>query len=370
MCGLLGVTVNPNDNRVDPARITELLTQLMVVNEDRGGDSYGLSVVPTDGTPVRRFTRVGRITSDLDTVKKSRAWRRHMKYVQDMAEGTVPFTVIGHNRKATHGDITERNQMPFVFGRPDSDNYVVGAHNGVISQHELIAEEVELKHIHREVDSEIIFRGLQVKNAKEFMPLVSGGGSAAVTWFHNDMERLHMFRNRNPLHLAFLDGLVFWSSEQRPLRYLVSDLTREVLHTQADKITTLNVADAEVETVSDRIDKEYLFTRRVSGRGSYGHSGWDNEPNRNAGRANSRGMLWDTVRGQWVDAQGSSERTSSRPSPASYKTTVRGRESVGKCFICSTEFKNIQLIHEDGVDYCPWCAFAVYTDHAQPNDNA
>lgn len=108
--------------------------------------------------------------------------------------------LIGHNRAATRGLISENNAHPFIF------KHVLGAHNGTLYQ---IAEN-KLKNRLKdpeqfETDSELVFANLEVyPDPKETISLLEGAW--ALVWYDSRTECINFIRNKErPLYYIF-DG--------------------------------------------------------------------------------------------------------------------------------------------------------------------
>ena len=217
MCGLLGIAVQKGSS-LSPDLAGYLLNRLMNANEGRGGDSYGLGLVLPESKDVRLFKTVGRISTQN---MNNKTWRHGVFGLMDAVASGQTVVALGHNRKATTGKNTERNAHPFLCGKPDREDFVLGAHNGILSPWQEIIAEWDLKGEHMEVDSEIIFRGMQkfasdpkhrverpdIKVLSELIPL----GMIASTYM-KDMKTLNLYQGDNPLSISLGDGFALWSS--------------------------------------------------------------------------------------------------------------------------------------------------------------
>ena len=212
MCGLLGVAVQKGSS-LSPDLAGYLLTRLMHSNEVRGGDSYGLGVVVPETKDVKLYKTVGRISA---AGLANRTWRSGVLSVMDAIDSKQTVVAMGHNRKATTGKNTERNAHPFLCGKLDRNDFVLGAHNGVISPWQEIIDAWDLKSCEMEVDSEVLFRGMQkfadlpdadIKVLGEIYPL----GMVASTYMR-DLNTLNLYQGDNPLSIAVGDGFILWSS--------------------------------------------------------------------------------------------------------------------------------------------------------------
>lgn len=110
MCGLFGWQIS--DEARGTFSLEAVTATLMIRNELRGKDSWG--VIIYHDNKMRMLKQVGSII-------KSKAI---LKFNGNQ--------VLAHTRKATTGDVTFENAHPFDMGR------IVGAHNGIISNHTML----------------------------------------------------------------------------------------------------------------------------------------------------------------------------------------------------------------------------------------
>ena len=117
MCGIFGY-IGP---REDAAEIVfEGLKQL----EYRGYDSWGVAVVPKDGS-----TKIG--------IKK-KAGKIGNSTIEGLAKGSLSF---GHTRWATHGGVTDKNAHPHL----DCTGKIAVIHNGIFENYEAIKKKLLLR---------------------------------------------------------------------------------------------------------------------------------------------------------------------------------------------------------------------------------
>ena len=243
MCGLLGIAVQKGSG-LSPDLAGYLLTRLMNSNEGRGGDSYGLGVVVPETSDVRMYKTVGRISS---AGLSNKTWRKGIFAVMDTISAQKTVVALGHNRKATTGKNSERNAHPFLCGKPGREDFVIGAHNGIISPWQEIIKAWKLESCAMEVDSEVLFRGMQkfsaieksdIKVLSELIPL----GMIASTYMQ-DLKTLSLYQGDNPLSLAIGDGFVIWSS----LKIHLDDHTFG-MNVKTQMVGTGTVAKLDLET--------------------------------------------------------------------------------------------------------------------------
>ncbi len=116
--------------------------------------------------------------------------------------------VVGHNRKATRGGLTDENAHPFV----ESNHILV--HNGTLHNHkELTDKEVE-------VDSHAILHSLVERGYAETLKEIQGAFALA---FYNAVDKeLNLVRNdERPLFIANTVGAWYFASEAGMLKWIL-----------------------------------------------------------------------------------------------------------------------------------------------------
>lgn len=188
MCGIFGYSFK--NNKISPEIRAVLATNLARYNDDRGGDSWG--VVGIKNNKYNLAKGVGDLS--------------------DNAHELCGFDVMfAHTRFATNGEVNTKNAHPFRIGK------LLGAHNGMIRNHEELNEqykrkfEVDSQHIFAHIDAGLDLEELEGYGAVEWIERTKPntiyltrfrGGELAVYGIGNDDD--------NP------DAIV-WSSSYRHL---------------------------------------------------------------------------------------------------------------------------------------------------------
>lgn len=337
MCGILGIAVNPG---VAPvwlhSQLPEVLTRLMIANNDRGGDSYGMVTIPLKpGIAASAIRRVGKFPKEIEDGSVIEPWYKEITTIErHLAEGT-PVVVMGHNRKATHGEITQRNAMPFVFGEPNKDEkWIAGIHNGVINKYAEIADHLKIEEL-MEVDSEVIFRAVSKGPVDEALSYVSGGGSSSIVYMHNELDKLYFFRDSNPLYYMHREGALVWSSSERDLRVALGGLGQTIKSTDPNMLHTVELDKMDAVS-SVKISSRFVIrpAREYTTQYPSSPNGWDydNED-------------------YWVNRQ------SAAPKSASASDVTLTGWDKRPCHMCSELLPIIEMLtDESGLLYCGWCS--------------
>lgn len=196
MCGIVGVVSNSQNGFT--VKEMDIFTNLLFLDTMRGFDSTGIFGVTNKGN-VSIHKEASHGLAFLAS-KEYKAFKPEM-----IASGKF---VVGHNRAATRGNITDQNAHPFWV-----DDKIVLVQNGTYK-----GDHSHLKNT--EVDTEAVAHVIS-ETAGVAEALQKINASYALVWYNADTKELNLIRNaERPLFIAefYGSGLVF-ASEAPMIEY-------------------------------------------------------------------------------------------------------------------------------------------------------
>jgi len=198
MCGLT-LVINKYRNGFNKQQQDVFNTLMYLSGGFRGRDGAGVALIDNignvkiakDGTSVDPFLQTKEF-ADLEKDAFHTGW-----------------AMIGHNRAATRGVVSDKNSHPFVV-----DDKIVLVHNGThYGDHKKLKD--------TEVDSEAIAHVLS-ENKNVTAALRSINAAYALIWYNVDDKALHIIRNsQRPLYYIETDSSYFYSSEGIFLQFVI-----------------------------------------------------------------------------------------------------------------------------------------------------
>lgn len=196
MCGIVGMAGDVPLVGTD----VKIFKEMMVFSTVRGFDSTGLVTAREEKqnqkeneAPLMYFRTT---MNPVDALYYNRD-------VDKFIEPGRLRVLLGHNRAATRGKISQENCHPFNF------NNVIGVHNGTIHRY--------FKGHHKyETDSEGLYALIDEVGIDEALSEVNGGGAYALVYFDKVEDTLNFIRNdERPLFWAINDArnTMLWASE-------------------------------------------------------------------------------------------------------------------------------------------------------------
>jgi len=185
-----------------------------------------------DGTAVDPFIQ-SKEYDDLDNLAFRKGW-----------------AMIGHNRAATRGVISDKNSHPFIV-----DDKIVLVHNGTFNgDHKKVKD--------TEVDSEAIAHTLaETEDVEEALRKINA--AYALMWYNVENKQLHVIRNAmRPLFWFETDSMIAFASEEPFLQFVISKFNLKVTQAPTEfPSETLNTFTLEknkdtTETVT-KLDVSY-----------------------------------------------------------------------------------------------------------------
>lgn len=229
MCGIFGVARGKNISVRDAAPLNNFMMDACHVGTRRGEDSTGVFQVRTTSVvDVFKMPYPGEVFA-----KENRA-----EYLLRMCD-THPFT-IGHHRAATVGNISWKNCHP--FDHSDTKRYVVGVHNGRISNANYKQDNLNFS-----VDSDNAIYNIFKHGGPKALGAMEG--DYAFVWYENDGKLRIASNHKRTIHWAYAadkdmmliaseHGMLYWLAERNGI-----DIEENIWFPVKDKIYIFDPED-------------------------------------------------------------------------------------------------------------------------------
>jgi len=260
MCGIIGAIGKFSL----PANVDKFVKNALVVDAVRGAHSTGVCLLTQVNG--KRFWEVRK-----EAVNGS----DFIEHIYDpVVDNRNTYAVIGHNRYATIGGITNDTAHPFKVGD------VIGVHNGTLTGDWRKALQAPKA---MEVDSNAMIHSIMHRGYKRTFESMSG--AVATVWTNIRTNTTYCYRNaQRPLHYAITTGgVLIYGSEKLMLEWLI-DRNKITIkgNVESFKVNTVyEITDGEVKELEEvhtfRPPTTTYNTSRTSGYSAGSRSGnaWD-----------------------------------------------------------------------------------------------
>ncbi len=257
MCGIFGIIVKENSSR-SSSFIKTALNKLASVSIARGNDSSGI-VFKNESSGTFNLVK-----GDIPVTKllKSKEYSECLKESLSLYDKGQAFRAIGHARLVTNGSqLKEENNQPVV------KDGLIGIHNGIIVNHNVLWH--ENRNITREfdIDTEVLLsliaQELSIKTLPEAIQIslnkIEGTVSSALLF--DDRHELALFTNNGSLFYVLDKDVLMFASEKHFLEEVLSKLSLNFKIVQLKAFTGFILNTVSFETT--------LFKQKEAFTGNY-----------------------------------------------------------------------------------------------------
>lgn len=267
MCGLVGVVGNLTSND------KKAFNFMLGIDSCRGEDSAGVARAPAL-LKDRKNVEIVKAIGDGYDLRKVKEYFNNDKNKE--IAGDWAF-LMGHNRFATVGSVTDRNAHPFKCGD------IYGAQNGTLPdywrkklyQHDLF-----------QTDTEALFHNISLFGVEDVIPRIDGAW--ALTWYDAFDDTFHILRNKErPLCFAWKkNGQVLYYASEPWMIYAAAEKFGIALEND------LVYWFAENTHYQWEIGSVYMFDRKRQSSSEL--KGWALAPHSHVSTSNNRGSSAST----------------------------------------------------------------------------
>ena len=211
----------------------DIFTQLLRANELRGADSTGVIYVEND----KSFSILKEATPA--------AWAHMSITGHDLMKTLIRKgkVLIGHNRAATVGKVSDETAHPFVV-----DKTFAMVHNGTLYGHRALKDTaVDSEALAHHLQPFLEADGINDKDFEEELGKVSG--AYAIAAYSQKQDKVFLMRNsQRPLTLIETSDAFYWASEGMMLLWILSrnqvghsDIKRQII-LKEDNLYTIDLA--------------------------------------------------------------------------------------------------------------------------------
>lgn len=229
MCGVLGVVLcgNPTGDENDVIRrsiATYFFTHMLKQTEERGKDATGIATLFSNGDYCGLKMAVDATKFIERDGKTTKEFNGYFEACYQNESNIVAH--IGHCRKTSVGSTSNENNHPVRC------NHIVGVHNGTLTNHTKVFEELKCKRDGL-VDTEAIFRLMEhfTDDCKEpfSLPVLQDvarrldGSFTTLAFNGNNPHQLSVMRSSRPLEIVLVKSLnmLILTSDDRFFRKLL-----------------------------------------------------------------------------------------------------------------------------------------------------
>ena len=205
-----------------------IFLQMLISDMFRGMDSTGCFAVNKYGN----LNMLKDACAAPFFINKSESTKFFNKMIADY------HVVVGHNRKATVGQVTDTNAHPFIEGN------ICLIHNGTLTNHREVGDTA--------VDSHAICQHINDKGYKSALKTVEGAYS--LIWYNAEEKNIYFCRNaERPLYMVETGDKIYLASEGKMLDWILdrNDIGKyTVQNVPTDKVFKFNMETRKLEAES------------------------------------------------------------------------------------------------------------------------
>ncbi len=274
MCGIFGIVL-PEGKEFDEFLALHAL-RLATLSQKRGTDAFGYMVVDGDGHhQVHRW--IGPVTQFL---KKTKRVKKALKVI------TGSRIFLGHTRAQTVGRASrEINNHPFK-----GDRFIL-AHNGGITNHASLRDELEIQPSKPDTDSYVALALLEQKmkenpdeGIEKWFPsaVKEMTGSIACWLWDKRTKELYLFRDGNPIDMYIVGSAFVFASQGEFVKQTFRGFSGVVRYLKLETLMKVNTEhlssekpnlDDLLEEIADAETASYQSVNYGQGSVRYGRYG-------------------------------------------------------------------------------------------------